>query len=202
MGEFWESNFSDKKEIWGLEPSKSAFLANDLFIQKSFKNILVPGFGYGRNAQIFKEHKMNVTGIEISKTAIELARKHYNEETTIYHGSVTNMPFDQLQYNGIFCYALIHLLNSNERQKLISDCYNQLDEGGMMIFTAISKSAPNFGKGKMVGKDQYEIHEGAPIFFYDKESVKSEFGNYGFTEAFEIDENQPMYFIKCKRNKQ
>ncbi|MBB5438564.1 SAM-dependent methyltransferase [Pedobacter sp. AK017] len=117
--EFWESAFGEKKEMWGFEPAKSAVLTKDFFVQNSVKSILIPGIGYGRNAQIFKENGMAVTGIEISKTAIEMAEKHYGNDMVIYHGSVNDMPFDTCQYDGIFCYALIHLLDSSEREKLI-----------------------------------------------------------------------------------
>ena len=34
------------------------------------------------------------------------------------------MPFDKALYDGIFSYALIHLLNEKERGKLTNDCYN------------------------------------------------------------------------------
>lgn len=197
--EFWESAFTEKQEMWGFEPSKSAVLTKDFFVEKSVKNILIPGIGYGRNAQIFKENGMAVTGIEISKTAIEMAEKHYGTDMVIYHGSVTEMPFDQQQYDGIFCYGLIHLLDRNERQKLIQDCYHQLSEGGYMVFTAISKEAKNYGKGKFVSEDRYEIFEGAKIYFYDRESITSEFNQNGLFEITEVSENQPFFLIKCKK---
>ena len=108
---FWESSFHEKKEMWGFEPAKSAVWTKDFFVEKSVKNLLIPGIGYGRNAQVFREAGMDVTGIEISKTAIDLARKHYGSDMKIYNGSVTDMPFDNSLYDGIFCYALIHLLN-------------------------------------------------------------------------------------------
>ena len=144
--EFWEKSFIEKQEMWGFEPSNSAILTNNFFLQKSVKNILIPGIGYGRNAQIFRDNGITVTGIEISQTAIEMARKHYGTDMTIYHGSVTAMPYDKCQYDGIFCYALIHLLDSSEREKLIRDCYSQLAENGYMVFTAISKEAHTYGK--------------------------------------------------------
>lgn len=75
--EFWEKNFVEKQEMWGFESSGSAVLTNDFFLQKSVKNILIPGIGYARNAQIFRDNGMVVTGIEISQTAIEMARRHY-----------------------------------------------------------------------------------------------------------------------------
>jgi len=208
MTEFWEASFIEKQMMWGFEPSDSAILVKDFFIEKKVKDILIPGIGYGRNAKIFLDNGINVTGIEISKTAIDLARK--NElDVRIYHGSVTDMPFDNKIYDGIFCYALIHLLNSRERKKLIEDCYNQLKPNGYMIFTAVSKNVPMFGKGKELSKDRFEIMEGVKMFFYDSNSVKQEFEKYGLIEISEIDEpnkdkenKPPLKFIviKCKKD--
>lgn len=197
--EFWEASFLEKQEMWGLQPSNSAILTKDFFLKNSITNILIPGIGYGRNAQIFRESGIKVTGIEISETAIELAKKHYGIEMTIYHGSVTDMPFDNCLYEGIFCYALIHLLDSSEREKLIQDCYTQLTKGGYMVFTAISKQAPTYGKGKFISKDRYEIHEGAKIYFYDRESIKTEFSNFGLFDVIEVNENHPLFLIKCQK---
>ncbi|GAB4018118.1 class I SAM-dependent methyltransferase [Spirosoma migulaei] len=199
--EFWETSFTEKQEMWGFEPSNSAVLAKDFFVQNSARNILIPGIGYGRNAQIFRDNGIAVTGIEISKTAIEMARKHYGTAMTIYHGSVTDMPFDNCQYDGLFCYALIHLLDSNERWKLISDCYNQLSANSYMIFTAISKEAQTYGKGRFISKDRYELVDGVNLFFYDSESIHAEFGKFGLVEITEVMENYPFYLIKCRKTK-
>jgi 2-polyprenyl-3-methyl-5-hydroxy-6-metoxy-1,4-benzoquinol methylase len=77
MTEFWESSFKDKQAMWGFEPADTALAAVDLFRRHGLKKILVPGFGYGRNAMALAEDGMEVTGIEISETAIDLARKRY-----------------------------------------------------------------------------------------------------------------------------
>lgn len=197
--EFWETNFIQKQEMWGLEPAQSALLAKDFFVEKGVKNILVPGIGYGRNAHLFVENGMNVTGIEISKSAIEMARKHYGTNMLIHHGSVTDMPFDHLQYDGIFCYALIHLLDSEERQKLIRDCYAQLSDNGYMVFTMISKEAATYGKGHFLSKDRYEIFEGVKMFFYDRESIEQEFRQAGLFDITTINESQPFFLVKCSK---
>ncbi|MGE5943694.1 MAG: hypothetical protein ACM31G_05070 [Flavobacteriales bacterium] len=57
MTEFWEEAFKEKKEMWGLEPAKSAILTKDFFVAHQIKNVLIPGIGYGRNAQ----QKVNVS---------------------------------------------------------------------------------------------------------------------------------------------
>ncbi|MED4632519.1 class I SAM-dependent methyltransferase [Peribacillus frigoritolerans] len=208
MTEIWESSFIENQMMWGLEPSDSAILTKDFFLEKKVKDLLIPGIGYGRNAKIFTDNGIHVTGIEISKTAIELARQ--NElNFNVFHGSVTDMPFDNKLYDGIFCYALIHLLNNRERDKFIKDCYNQLKPNGYMIFTTISKEAPMFGKGKQLGKDYFEIMEGIKMFFYDSDSIKQEFGNYGLIEFSEIVEphknmeNKPPFkfiMVKCQKD--
>ncbi len=197
--EFWESNFIEKGEMWGFEPSLSALVTKDLFVDKGIKNILIPGIGYGRNAHIFRDNGMDVTGIEISKAAIHMAKKHYGPGMKIYHGSVTDMPFDDRQYDGIFCYALIHLLDTDERLKLIRDCFSQLSENGYMIFTVISKEAHTYRQGKFISKDRYEIFEGVKMFFYDRQSIKDEFGDAGLIEIMEITENYPFFLIKCQK---
>lgn len=199
MTEFWEEAFKVKQEMWGFEPAKSALLAKDFFVENGVKNMLVPGIGYGRNAQPFIDNGITVTGIEISKTAIELARKHYGAEMNIYYGSITDMPFDNIQYDGVFCYGLIHLLDSNERAKLIADCYNQLAENGYMIFTAITKESQTFGQGKYISKDRFEMFDGVKMFFYDKETIQEEFAEAGLFEIIEVTENYPFYLIKCRK---
>ncbi|WP_274307628.1 class I SAM-dependent methyltransferase [Solibacillus daqui] len=207
MSEFWEASFIENQMMWGFEPSDSAILTKDFFLEKNVKDILIPGIGYGRNAKVFIDNGINVSGIEISNTAIELARQN-GLHMNIFHGSVTDMPFENKLYDGIFCYALIHLLNSDEREKLIKDCYNQLKPSGYMIFTTISKDAPMFGKGKQLGKDYFETMAGVKMFFYDSESIEQEFGNYGMVDYSEIVEphknmehKPPFKFImiKCRK---
>jgi SAM-dependent methyltransferase len=206
--EFWESSFKEKQIMWGFEPADSAIAAIDLFRKNGLNKILIPGFGYGRNAKIFNDNGFNVTGIEISQTAIDLAKKHYGESLKVYHGSVSAMPFDNELYDGIFCYALIHLLNIRERHKLIKDCYNQLSPDGYMVFVAISKEFPAFGTGKQVSKDRFETLYGVKLFFYDSYSIEKDFGKYGLIEAKMINEplkkmenkpSQKFWQITCRK---
>lgn len=205
MAEIWELAFSQNKAMWGFEAADSAILAKDIFLQNNIRNILIPGVGYGRNAKIFLENSINVTGIEISETAINIAKEN-KLDIKIYHSSVTDMPFDNQTYEGIFSYALIHLLNKKDRENFIKNSYYQLEDKGVMIFVAITKNNPMYGQGKELGKDFYEIFDGMPMFFYDLDSINNEFRDFGLTEVIEIKEphnSMPnkdpfnFYFIRC-----
>lgn len=206
MTEFWEGAFSAKQLMWGLAPTLSASLASDTFARAGVESVLIPGIGYGRNARPFLERGMSVVGIEISDTAIHMARSKLGLTIPIVHGSVTDLPFDERKYGGIFCHGLVYLLDGAGRQKFIRDCYDQLEPGGLMIFTLISKKAPMYGQGPRLGDDWYERVPGLPMYFYDAASVERDFGSYGLVEASEIEEPAgdgaalPFINVVCSRS--
>src|SRR5690606_1502051 len=118
----------------------------------------------------------------------------------VHQGSVNDMPFDQEVYDGIFCYALIPLLPPAERAQLIQSCYKQLSPGGYMVFIAISKKTPAFGKGQEIAKDTFLTPHGVTIFYYDGDSIKAEFADFGLISSKEIAENtQQFWQIQCQK---
>ncbi|HRE88660.1 MAG TPA: class I SAM-dependent methyltransferase [Myxococcota bacterium] len=203
--EFWEEAFSDKALMWGLAPTASAEAARDLFLSAGARSVLIPGIGYGRNARPFLDAGMSVAGIEISETAITLARSRLGLEVPIVHGSVVDMPFDSQRYDGVFCHGLIYLLDAAGRDKLIRECHRHLEPGGHMVFTVVSKAAPFYGQGARLGDDWYERLPGLPMFFYDAAAVKREFGAYGLASISELDEpsghgpSLPFLMVVCRR---
>jgi hypothetical protein len=207
MINYWESIFRKGGSIWGFDPSDSAISAVDIFSKNNLNKILIPGFGYGRNARIFIDKGFLVTGIEISGSAIEVARLN-KLECIIHHGSVTSMPFDDEVYDAVFCYALVHVLNSHERKNFLRSCFSQLNDNGLMIFTVASKEMDRFGRGKLLSKDRFEIEPGLKVFFYDAGSIEKEFSPYGLIDYKLIDEPVKfvrgvdpikLYFIICRK---
>ncbi len=208
MTEFWEASFQEKKAMWGEFPTDAAIRAAELFKARAYKNVLIPGIGYGRNAKPFIGAGIPVTGIEISETAIAMAQAGFGSEIRIFHGSVAEMPFEDKQYDSIFSFALIHLLNETDRQKFIAACYNHLRPGGTMIFLSIAESAPMFGTGKKITDRLFETMPGVRLFFYDAQSIGREFGDYGlegFQQVSEPAKNTPtlpdldFLWIECRK---
>ena len=207
MSEYWEDKFQKIGLLWSFEPADSAIFACDLFAKNGFRSILIPGVGYGRNARVFVDQGFDLTGIEISATAIQLAREN-GLDFPIYHGSVKRMPFGKSQYDGIFCFALLHLLNQNDRRQFLKNCYNQLLPDGMMVFIVVSKEYKLYGNGRPVSIDRFMIDKGLTVFFYDAATIEKEFSPLGLVEYHEIDEpvkhienEEPMKFWRmvCKK---
>lgn len=205
--DYWESKFSSEGEMWKFEPSDSAILALELFQKHGFRKILVPGMGYGRNARLFHGNGFDVTGIEISQSAIQLAREK-GMNFRMYHGSVAQMPFDNDLYDGIFCYAVAHLLGKHQRRHFIRECYRQLTPGGIMIFTVAPTTMSLFGSGKKLSTNRFCVQPGLNVYFYTDEAIVEEFGPYHIIENREIAEpvkfmdDQPpilLKFVICRK---
>jgi SAM-dependent methyltransferase len=193
MTDYWESRFLAEGAMWGFEPSDSAFRAIDIFKSNGIKSVLIPGMGYGRNAELFIKEGFEVTGIEISESAIKIA-KEKGLDCNIHHGSVTSMPFSDDTYDGIFCYALIHLLNGHERKRFLRECFKQLNFNGLMIFIVATTQNQLYGKGRLLGKNRFEISKGLKVFFYDDEAIQNEFSHFGMIKNQIIKE--PVKFMK------
>lgn len=203
MAEFWETAFTDKQLMWGLEPTGAAKRACELFAQHGAREVLVPGVGYGRNARPFLAAGMNVTGIEISETAIALARSALGLDFPIHHGSVSKMPFDDRLYDGIFAFALLHLLDEATRRKFIADCFRQLSPGGHMVFTTVSKLAPQYRQGTRLGDDWYELPFGVRMYFYDHASIRRDFAAFGLVDSSTFVEpanGLPFEYVVCRKD--
>lgn len=207
MEQFWNGSFLQHKAMWGFEPSQSALLAKDLFVKNQITDILLPGFGYGRNAALFLDAGIQVTGIEISSAAIDMARHQFRDQVKVFQASVTEMPLDHHIYGGIFCYGLLYLLDENQRQKMLSDCYEQLLTGGWMFFSVISKNSPNYGKGKQIGENTFELGKGGQLYFYNEDAVLREFASFGLVDFWEIEEKAnpasdvlfKFFIVKCQK---
>lgn len=188
MSDSWQRAFIDHGPMWGLEPARSAVLAAERFAARGARHVLVPGIGYGRNALPFLERGMDVTGIEVSDAAIELARSQLALTIPIHHGSVTDMPFDTRRYDGIYCHGLLYLLDAPGRARLVRDCFAQLAPGGQMMFTVISRDAPMYGRGTRLGEHWFETHPGMRLYFYDEDGLRRALEPLGPVELTAIDE--------------
>jgi SAM-dependent methyltransferase len=199
--EYWESWFRNNATLWTFEPSDSALFTLQFFSEHHIHKILIPGIGYGRNARIFQQQGFDITGIEISETAIQLAREN-GMNCRIHYGSVTGMPFDEGLYEGVFCYALLHLLNRQERKVFLDQCFQHLKPGGLMVFTVVSAKAYVPGTGQRISRNRYKLPNGLSVYYYNDAAIVEEFKAAGLAEFRDLAE--PIKFmenqedLKCK----
>jgi SAM-dependent methyltransferase len=182
MSTFWEERFREEGKIWGNTPSRSVGPAIDLFREAGVHSVLVPGSGYGRNAEALARAGFEVTGIELSATAVALA--HHSSPDIRYHqGSVLDMPFDDSVYDGIYCFNVLHLFRKKERMAFLQRCRDQLREGGLLFFVVFSDREPSYGTGRLVEENTFESKPGREVHYYSEDDLRSEFRDLEILET-------------------
>jgi len=180
--EYWESRFSAEGKIWGESPSRSAHTALKLFVKQNVRTVLVPGSGYGRNTKLFSAAGLDVTGIEISPTAFNLARR-FDPRSKFYHGSVLDMSCDNRQYDAIYCFNVLHLFLQPERELFLQQCMNKLKDAGLAYFVVFSDKESSYGQGKETEPNTFESKPGRPVHYFTEPNLVQHFPNFAILET-------------------
>lgn len=179
---YWNKRFQNEGYVWGTAPSPTAEYAVGIFHKDGVKKIFVPGSGYGRNTRIFSEAGFDVTGVEISDTACEMARE-YDPQTRTHNGSVLDMPLAPCQYDAIYCYNVLHLFREKERKLCLQQCAARVKDNGLLYFTVFSDKEPSFGKGQEVEKNTFESRPGRPVHYFTKAELLDYFRGFEIIES-------------------
>jgi SAM-dependent methyltransferase len=148
MRDYWNNRFSEGGKIWGVEPSKTAFYARDLFRNLDIKSVIVPGSGYGRNTKLFSKSGFKVSGIEISDDAVKEALK-FDPKTKFYRKTALEIDSINGKFDAVYCFNLLHLFKEKERLLFIEKCNNILNNDGFAFFVVFSDKEESFGKGRL-----------------------------------------------------
>jgi SAM-dependent methyltransferase len=185
--DYWNKRFQNEGYVWGTTPSQTVAHTIEIFHQNGVRKILVPGSGYGRNTKPFSESGFDVTGVEISDLASEMARE-YDPQTRNYNGSVLDMPFADKQYDAVYCYNVMHLFRENDRFLCLKECADKVKEGGLLFFTVFSEREPSFGKGQEVEKNTFESRPGRPVHYFTEDELRGYFKDFQIIESGTVED--------------
>ena len=83
QSQHWETNFLNKPEMFGLEPSLAARKALELFKQKNLKNVLELGSGLGRDSIFFARNSIKLKALDYSPFAIKIINQKIKKKKFI-----------------------------------------------------------------------------------------------------------------------
>jgi SAM-dependent methyltransferase len=179
---FWEKRFQNEGKVWGDQPSKTTVHAVEVFQKHRIRKVLIPGSGYGRNSRVFSEAGFEVTGIEISETACHMAMA-FDPLTKVYSGSILDMPFNNIEYDAIYCFNVLHLFYERERKLFLEKCRHQLRHGGLAFFTVFSEKEPTYRKAREVETDTFESRPGRPTHYFTDANIREHFKKFEVIET-------------------
>ena len=208
MGAVWDERFRNEGMVWGVEPSQTAVHALERFQEHGVKSILIPGSGYGRNSKLFSDAGLKVTGVEISPSAVELAKKH-DPSGTFHTGSVLDMSFLDSQFDAIYCFNVLHLFQASDRKLMLAQCSNRLKDSGLAFFTVFSEVEPTFGKGPEIEPNTFESRPGRPVHYFTEDDLLAHFQGFDVLETGMMEDPEEhseaphthllRYILTCKK---
>ena len=181
LGQHWSNRYTEKKHIWGKEPSGVARDALELFQKHGLENLPLAACGYGRNSKLFAEGGMDVTGVDASDVGIEMARE-FDPKSEYVCASVLDMPFDG-PFDAVFSINALHLFPKDERAKFIAECMKRLRKGGLGYFAVFSEQEFSYGNGPKLEENTFESLPGRPAHYYTEEDLRGEFDAYEIVDT-------------------
>ncbi len=187
QSQHWETNFSNKPEMFGLDHSYSAEKTLTVLKENNLSNIVELGAGLGRDTIFFGKNSINVTALDYSKKGISIIDKKINDKDNSIEACYSHM---------LYCMALtnLELINLNNEVKRI------LKPGGLNIYTVRNTEDGDFKKGVHRGEDLYEI-DGFIIHFFSKDKIESLLDGFKnlFIEKFDEGKFPRKLYLVCNK---
>ncbi len=209
QSQHWETNFSNKPEMFGLEPSLPAKKALNIFKENNYSKIVELGAGLGRDSIYFAKNSINVTALDYSENGIKIINEKIKKEnltssiSTLKFDIREDLPFETNSVDACYSHMLYCMaLTLKDLDKLNSEIHRILKPGGLNIYTVRNTNDGDYKKGIHRGEDLYEI-DGFIIHFFSKDKILNLTNGFKnlIIEYFEEGSfPRKLYFICNKKN--
>ena len=179
QSQHWESNFSSKPEMFGLDPSIPAKKSLKLFQNQNISKIIELGAGLGRDTIYFAKNSIHVVALDYSQSGLEAinqkAKKNSlsNSITTNFFDVRKKLPFEDNSVEACYSHMLYCMaLTTSELENLNNEIYRVLKPNGINIYTARHTKDGDYKNGIHRGEDLYE-KDGFIVHFFSEKKIKS-----------------------------
>ena len=204
QSQHWEINFSNKPEMFGLEPSVSAIKALKIFKENKINNIIELGAGLGRDSIFFAKNNIKTKALDYSDSGIKIINNKIvknnlsNIISTKLFDVRKKLPFKDNSIEGCYSHMLYCIaLTTNDLKKLNNEIKRILKPGGINIYTVRHTNDGDFKNGIHVGEDLYE-NDGFIVHYFSKEKVNSLLDGFNNITLEEFEEGtfpRKLFFV-------
>ena len=209
QSQHWESNFSSKPEMFGLEPSLSAKKALELFKEKNINKIVEIGAGLGRDTLFFAKNLIHTTALDYSPSGIDVInQKTKKNNLSNYISSKLfdvrqRLPFEDNSIEACYSHMLYCMaLTTSDLKKLNNEILRILKPGGINIYTVRHTNDGDFQNGVHIGEDLYE-NDGFIVHYFSEDKVNSllnGFKNISLEKFEEGNFPRRLFFVVNEKN--
>ena len=179
QSQHWEKNFSNKPEMFGLEPSIPAKKALNFFKEKKINNIIELGAGLGRDSIFFAKNNIKIQALDYSSSGIKIINHKIKKNNLSNYISTKlfdvreKLPFKDNSVDACYSHMLYCMaLKIADLQKLNNEIHRILKPNGLNIYTVRHTNDGDYKNGKHIGEDLYE-NDGFIVHYFSEEKVNS-----------------------------
>ena len=204
QSQHWEKNFSNKPEMFGLEPSLSAKKALKSFKKKKVDKIIEIGAGLGRDTVFFAKNLIHTTALDYSASGIKVINQKAKQDNLSNYISTKlfdirkKLPFEDNSVQACYSHMLYCMaLTTIDLEKLNNEILRILKPGGSNIYTVRHINDGDFQKGIHRGEDLYE-NDGFIVHYFSEKKVNSllnGFKNISFEKFEEGTFPRKLFFV-------
>jgi len=178
QSQYWENNFLNKPEMFGLDPSEAAIKTLKNFKEENIKKIVELGAGLGRDTLFFAKNSINVEALDYSPAAIKIINKKSIDHklssfiSTKIFDVRKKLPFKDDSVEACFSHMLYCMaLTTAELKYLNNEICRILKPGGFNFYTVRHTGDGDYKNGKHIGEDLYK-NDGFIVHFFSEEKVR------------------------------
>lgn len=142
----WEKDYCTRGKLW-RGPSVSFNFSS--FLPAGAK-VLELGCGDGKTLFALVSAGLRVTGIDVSPTAVKLAREKVGRKAKLIVGDVCKLPFENNVFDAVVAVHVFDHLNEMERKRAVNEAKRVLKKGGLLFFQGFSQNDFRFGNGALM----------------------------------------------------
>jgi len=124
------------------------------FRRHKINRVLDLGCGAGRHCVYLAENDFDVVGVDVSKSALRMAKEWVRRENlknaTFVQASMTDIPFCDSQFDGVISVSVIHHALKRDIVKAVDEIFRILKKKGLFLANLTSVTDPRYGAGDEV----------------------------------------------------
>ncbi len=164
----WETEYKRHGSIWRGESK----LDIGKYLEKG--RVLEVGCGNGKSLRPLVHAGYEVTGLDISKSAIA-SLGDCNAE--LIHGDIYDFR-SRKKFDGIVCRYVLGALKSEDREKAVENIGKLLKKNRFVFFEDFSIGDMRFGKGERIEKNTFRRGNGIVYHYFTLQEVKRLFSGF------------------------
>ena len=184
----WTRAYQSGMTMWQPQESIVMFSARFLkrredlkrwTVRREVRRVLDLGCGNGSNARFFAQQGYEAHGIDISPSAIDMAREWFAEDGLqgdLRVGSCLDLPYDDGFMDVVVSHGVLDHLFPADGLKAMAEVHRVLRAGGLCFLTLVAVNDCEFGKGQPAERNTFVLPDGyergLPQHYFDEQDIE------------------------------